>query len=518
MRRLQSLFIGLVLSISGGVISVAQTSIPPLASPIDLDRYLAENALPIRLSDGGVDGAGGDWLVDAADGRFLLFGEQHGVAGAPTIIAGVAARTSPDVMVLETDPWMADRFTTEPIDTVLQDAPYSLAFNYDDEVALLRSLKEIAGIEMWGVDQPTTAIHPFETMSKTTNHKRIYRGLMLKAALKAGEYLRQDHTADFARLTQRIAQSDMEQAHLDRLSESMAIYNDHRAGDRAKSAAAREAMMHRHFTDAINDYQGRSGSLPELMLKMGGAHVTKTTEPNDIPSLGDRVEADAALLGVDARHVAIYAYRAEAWPQLAEITQDQEVAGWLIDMQALRATVPEERLTTLTQQAQSTLRGYDAVILVTPGERDGRSYVRTQERAWRTSTLTALGLAIWPVIIILLALAIWIIDLLWRLIKNRGMRSPAASILVGLSVASLGLIAAQIRAILSAQSGAASLGPNLFGPLLLALSILIGLALLFQRVTNKTKTQRPAWVLLIWAAALIWLSVGLYLWNFGGMI
>lgn len=518
MRPLKRLFVGLAFVIGSGVSGFAQSPTALSPAPIDLDAYIAQTALPIRLSDGRVVGTGGDWLVDAADGRFLLFGEQHGVAGAPTIIAAVAARTSPDVMVLETDPWMAARFSTEPIDTVLRNAPYSLAFNYDDEVSFLTSLSEFNGLEFWGVDQPTTAIHPFETLSKTTDHGRIYRGLMLKAALKAGEYLRQDHRADFARLTQRLAQSDAEQAHLDRLLESMDIYNDHRAGNRAKSAATREAMMHRHFTKALIAYQDTSGKIPELMLKMGGAHVIKATELNGVPSLGDRIEADAAQLGVDARHVAIYAYRAEAWPQLAEITQDQEVAGWLIDLQALRANVPEDRLATLSDQAQSTLRGYDAVILVTPGDTDGRGYVRTQERAWRTSTLTALGLAIWPVILILLALAIWIIDLLWRMIKGRGLRSAASSVLAGLSIASIGLIAVQIRAILSAQSGAASLGSNIAGLMLLAASILTALALLFQRLAKSTDPRRPAWGLLIWAAALVWLSSGLYFWNFGGML
>jgi len=221
MKLLKCLFAGLIFSIGGGTSGFAQapTTLPP--APNDLNAYIAQTALPIRIPDGVLAGTGGDWLADAADGRFLLFGEQHGVAGAPNIIAAVAARTSPDVMVLETDPWMAARFSTQPTDTVLRDAPYSLAFNYDDEVAFLTALGETGGLEFWGVDQPTTAIHPFETLSKTTDHGRIYRGLMLKAALKAGEYLRQDHRADFVRLTQRIAQSEAEQAHLDRLLESM---------------------------------------------------------------------------------------------------------------------------------------------------------------------------------------------------------------------------------------------------------------------------------------------------------
>jgi len=83
----------------------------------------------------------------------------------------------------------------------------------------------------------------------------------------------------------------------------MDIYNDHEQVIDAKSAASAKAMMHAAFHQGLNAYQERSGT-PELMLN-GGSHVHQSQRLNGVPSLGARIEADAAQSASTPATVAI---------------------------------------------------------------------------------------------------------------------------------------------------------------------------------------------------------------------
>jgi len=146
------------------------------------------------------------WLEERAAGaQFILFGEQHYVAGIARTVETGYGRVQPqgfDAIALEASPWLARRMNADGVTATLTDYPYELAFRVDGMVSLFRAVEAQAGSPsdaFWGLDQPVTAIHGYQALGETLPTgaaRRMARGLSRKASLQFGEYLRHPHDDD----------------------------------------------------------------------------------------------------------------------------------------------------------------------------------------------------------------------------------------------------------------------------------------------------------------------------------
>jgi len=136
-------------------------------------REWARHSHAIHLDGNKVSGPGAEKIVAwASQSQFVYFGEQHGVAGLPDVIAATWARLHPAVfhyLALEMGPWFAGRLSRAGVERSLAAFPYSLAFDYDGQARLLRTVEarfDAPGDAFWGLDQEIVPIHPFARLAE----------------------------------------------------------------------------------------------------------------------------------------------------------------------------------------------------------------------------------------------------------------------------------------------------------------------------------------------------------------
>ncbi len=217
--------------------------------------------LGIRIVDDqlAVPGAG-RFLEICRDSRYVLFGEQHGVAGVAEFVAATQRALVNDgytCFVRESGSWFASQLATREPMEVLREFPYSLAFDFDGDVDQLVQTGRLvppSRSRVVGVDQELTLIHPLQFLSRsapTLRARRTARGLFLKAALQAGQYVRHDHANDLHRLNEMVADDAEATEIVTAMLTSMHIFVQHIAGDRNRSVReplSKSRRLPRHRT------------------------------------------------------------------------------------------------------------------------------------------------------------------------------------------------------------------------------------------------------------------------------
>ena len=191
---------------------------------------------PLDLTHGRLSGPAADLILERAGNcQFLLFGEQHGVAGLPEVVAAAYSLTQPlgfEYLVTERGPWICERLSQHGVAPTLQQFPHAVAFDYDGEVRLLGHVQSRfagKGDAFWGVDQSLTAIHGLQRLAEILpSHaaRRAANGLFLRDALQGGRFLSRDNSADLVTLRALAgdAISDEAVTILDALSKSQTIF------------------------------------------------------------------------------------------------------------------------------------------------------------------------------------------------------------------------------------------------------------------------------------------------------
>lgn len=439
----------------------------------DVAATLLPHVYPVARAAAGFEGPALDWIVDnAADVQFVMFGEQHGIDPVPRFVASAYERLRPqgfDHLALETGPWIAATLSTMPTDEVVARYPYSITFDYDAEIDLLRAAQRLGdpavGPRIWGIDQVITAIHPLEQLvaiAPSADAARTARGLLLKAAFKAGSFLRQGHFDDVERLRAAFDPPPGSEAELiiDGIERSMRIFTLYRQERINDSVQMRETYMAELFTRQLEESTASptptgAGSppassspggaaappRPRTVFKMGGAHVVEGLEPNGIPSFGDFVARYAADNGTDALHIGIRSYIADDFGLPPELIEGHE--GILIDYRALRPLLEAGELGTLSAGRADDIRGYDAAIFLRAGGTAPKAEILAAEAAWRSDTLARIVGPIGGCLLILLTALLWPIAAAIRaLLRRRQEQSDASRPALAYLTASLYALAA----------------------------------------------------------------------------
>ncbi len=483
---------------------------------------------PIEQTDAGYTGPGVEWVLSKGiESRFLLFGEQHGVEGIAQFVAFVYDRLNGEGyhhLALEVDRWTTSRIEQDGLSAFIQKYPHSLAFDTNGDLELiattLRNDTTKNPQTLWGLDQMITAIHPFqrlETIAPNMSAARLARGASLKASLKMGEYLRQDHYQDLERLQEAFALQTGSEAALilEDLQTSMKIYVAWRAGQRGEisrqvSPEMRETMMKERLADYVAA-TGQSG--PKTVFKMGGAHTMYGVGPNGIETLGEYARQMASKSGNKTLSVSLRAFRDElAFPDSSHFG---DAAMLLLDTKGYAQQAQEDSLPPLGQYDAQ----FDAIIYLANATRASSSIVRQEENKFRSALITTLAAGMGPGLLLLTVLIPLFVKLFRR--QDDNVLNPAKPfyLLFLFSLLVFAVTALQIYAIRNYPDFSAAIG-GFPDPWLFVLYVVAGLFLLLNAFAAWRKNHWSLFSRIYFTVMMLcflWFSTFLFYCNIGGM-
>lgn len=513
------------------------TWIPSLAAAQGLeDVDWSLYSFPIQIDDGKLAGTGGEMIIEESKQvQFLLFGEEHGVDRIPDVVAATYAtlyQAGFQFLALEMGPWFADRVSRVGVDVALESYPHSLAFDYDGTVDLLKIVESRfkgTGDAFWGLDQSVTAIHPFARLAQilpTAHARRAARGLFLKSALQAGEYLPNDHSADLKALRGLAGPQISDEAALilDSLETSMKIYVAYRTKEREHgiwiSDILREQYMMARLDTKLAEAVSDGIAIPKVIFQMGGAHLMRGVGPNGVTTLGEHAEKVAGSNGLGTFHIAIRSYRPDSLLPESIFASDSNIA--MIDAEPIRSSLPLSDQPDAERRLIRDLRQFDAIIYLRDSDNDDRDVVRQYEVQFKRSLLTKLSIIAVPLLAIF-SICVPTIRQLWSLVTGEQPRCLAPfGPWVFLLLASVGLTVAaglQVTRLLNANHPAlSSLSTGNVASVIQSLAATVTVGLIV--VTLWKRWWPPTFRLHFMAvsAGILGLVAFMSYWNFGAMV
>lgn len=501
---------------------------------LNVDLDWASHSYGLQLEDGRLQGPGAAWIeAAAANCDFVLFGEQHGVAGLPDVVAATYRLLQPagfEHLVTERGPWISQRLSQDGVDATLRTYPHAVAFDYDGEARLLRTVEsqfDGHGDAFWGVDQSLTAIHGLHRLSQilpTYRARQAARGLYLKDALQGGRFLSRDNAADLQVLRELAGQPLKEESRLilDALQKSQTIFVAYHQQQRDPNGIGISDIEREHYMIAQFDrFLAESASLshprPRGIVKMGGAHIMEGIGPNGVPTLGNHIQQLAESDGRDALHIAIHSWNEDStYP--AKLFGDKSMV--LIATSELRGALPDtSRDEALARQIRS-INQYDAILLLKDAAADTSSEIKGYEQDFKRQLLLSVALVAVPLLAIL-TLLIPFARYPWQRHHHPTFLAPLTPwlILTGLAAVTITLIVVQILRIRRFDTPAvAQLGTSPL-PLLLECGGLLLPSVLCGLMWRRGWWSRPQRAhFTVVAAAVMCLAQFTHWWNLGRML
>lgn len=533
--RIQSSFHTLSGTAIAWLLSLVLSGVSPGA--YGQEPQLKPFAYLIDEQEGEYSGPGYDWILSkAVDKQFLVFGEVHGVEDVPTLIEQLYEKLHAEGyrhLVLEIDATTTQQLTELSLENFIGRYPHNIAFDYDGELQLMNRAQSMNPNEqvIWGMDQMITAIHAFqilERVAKGQQTKRICRGLHIKAALKGGKYISQEHFEDLDQL-EKLFEKEGNQEGLDivkQIRTSMEIYVSYFAATRGEisyefSSAKREEYMKEWFDDFVLK-AGEGQSLPRAIVKMGGAHTAYGIGPNNVLTLGDHLDKLARNAGSAVLSLGI-AYA----PDEAEFLPKALFEGrraLLIDNRAVFDQMDSASLAAFPQSFQNGLKSFDAMIYLNEPARSLKQVISREDKKFKNRSIAKLvpyGLLVLLNLSMLFPLIRWLILKLFRA-EAKGPHMAYQLILLVLSLIIDLILVTQLLSILMNTPVAmpAVMNPRLSFLLFCLLLLLCGSMFLFlkQAIVKGLWTKGLIRHYRLVAIGNLLLVVYMYYWNLGGML
>jgi len=401
-RRLS---LALLTLLAGGA---AASGPPPAPS-----EALAAVRSDLALDAGALSGPGAGVLSGAAAGvRFVLVGEDHGIAEIPAFAAALHRALAPagfDTLALEIGPAAAaelegilagpDRHAR--LAEWLKRHPFALAF-YDlaEEAAFLERAADTAGgrLRLVGFDQELMGagrllLERARAATARPETRALLDGLLeaetAAFARAAGSgnptelFLMSADPADLERARAALAlESAAAAAPLEALLASRHVY-ELNATEGWRSNIERAALMRRNLHAAL------PGELPKLLVKVGAYHAYKGVNPMRSRELGNHLAELAEAAGERSLHLLVIAGAGEqaqfagvgrppasvpitvagddGIPALAPLVEiaAQHPAWSLFDLRPLRPRY--HALTVADPELDRLVQGFDLVLVIPKG-------------------------------------------------------------------------------------------------------------------------------------------------------
>jgi len=264
-----------------------------------LKRLLRQNRYSLTYDGAQFGGLGWDKLGQALQvSRFVLVGENHGLAQVPAFTQALAQRFAPQVYVAELDAYQA-RDLAElvaqpgPPTAYLRQHPGGLAFySWVEEFELVREL-QAQQVELWGIDQIFLAsTGRFYARLAEQARKPVAQAYLqhwaaayqaqdwaaLQAGTEAFSIFSQPRSAVEELLALVQAESPVVQAMAHDYAYSHLLYQQQLAGTGGHQQ--RVNLLKRNLLQYLLRYQAARGpAWPRMLLKFGAVHLARNLSP-----------------------------------------------------------------------------------------------------------------------------------------------------------------------------------------------------------------------------------------------
>ena len=393
----------------------------PAQAPADsLVAALRSVAAPLSLSPAGelAGEAGAGLAARVRAARFVLLGEEHGLADVPRLATALwRAGSGPGerYLAIEVGEQMAARLEAALRSDTTGEAylrftaehrPGAPFYFWREDAALLRAVVASTpgqrGV-FWGLDYDILAdrhvLEPLRTLARTPASRRLVDSAAtvvdsaFARALWEGNpgmfYMFGGSPELFRRLREglRPAAGSVGDRILDLLEETLAINQLFMAGQGYESNLRRSTLLKRQFLRMYDSARVARGRPPRVLLKFGAAHLLRGLNPSRQFDLGtllpDLALQDGAewlsvyAIGGAGAHYAQFDPRTLRSVELSSADTQEEWTrpflqaaapeGWTVfDLKALRPAAG--RLGTLPTGVREILYGVDLVVVLTGSE------------------------------------------------------------------------------------------------------------------------------------------------------
>lgn len=393
------------------------------------DRLLSaleENRHALALEGGELTGPGGPLLLEeAADARYLLVGETHGVAELPGLIAALFRQLQPAGyrhLAVEIGPIQAEKLA----DVLAGPAPMEgyrrfldehwpgvPFFGWREEAGLLAEAVRVAGEEaLWGIDYDILGgrypLHRLRELAPDAAARAAVDRLIERAdsllarASETGEpstimmFSQPAATWDSLRRSFEPAAGSEADRILEQLAATARINEAWTAGERWLSNRRRVALLKHNLLG----YRRQAAPDAKVIVKMGGYHLTRGRTPNNTHDVGNLLSElswaeggpsrgeGAALTVTGSRSFHVMALGGpgrtrgaldpEGWGVREAPTVLSSEDYWarplaeaaledrwtLFDLRPLRPLADAGELGDLPARFEETIFGYDAVLVL----------------------------------------------------------------------------------------------------------------------------------------------------------
>ncbi|MDB4949450.1 MAG: hypothetical protein JWM27_2099 [Gemmatimonadetes bacterium] len=420
-RRVTRVFVVPMLLAAAPVLRAQDTTALRSADSL-LVRALVTHAMPVRLADGRLSGAGADFLIaEGGRSQFFLIGEDHGMRELPQLSAALFRALRPAGyahLAVEVGPLSAERLeatlrTPGGLDAwgrAVRADPWAVAFDaWREETQMAADAVAATGGRrgtIWGLDQ--------EFIGAPAGLLRRLAAIAPNAAARA---LAQGYAADAVRADARViaeknptiyymtsAPADMstrltaafrpgagsEAARIiDELRVSREIYAGQFDGHGYESNDQRAGLMKRHFMERYRAARAAGEAAPRVLVKLGGYHSIRGRSYTGVFDVGNLLSEMAASGGARSFHLFVLTAHGtrnaflpfapdnaekahalnvaedldfmDARPLLAAGAPD---AWTVLDLRPLRGEAERGRLGRLNPGLRTLMWGYDAVLVI----------------------------------------------------------------------------------------------------------------------------------------------------------
>lgn len=408
--------IRLALPLAAGLALATTLATAGAAQDTALTRLLVANRHPVALSLGALTGAGGRLLVDSAShARFVLLGEEHGIAETPRLMQAMLCelRTSGfDTFAIEVSPLQGERLdgmarkpaAVAALNAMIVDwrtAPpfYSVREERDLLASAMTAQCARPPMRIWGLDYDVSAdryfLEELEKLAPKSGRDAVHRAHLLAdsgfAAVKQGNpskffaWSAPDSVFDALRAAFGPTISPRARAIIDVFARTARINRLFLSGDGYQSNLLRSAYLRENFAREFAQ-AGTKGTTPRVVFKFGGSHMMRGFNTTNTLDIGTAADVYAEARGERAYHVLVLGgsgtkaarmnimkLQYEPMPSgeidganLAWLKPAVPDSGWVVfDMQAARGAWLRRRGPVLTPMQDRFVHAYDAIVVLT---------------------------------------------------------------------------------------------------------------------------------------------------------
>jgi hypothetical protein len=397
------------------VLTLFLISVEVFSEEVSLTAELKKSAQTLRLANGKLEGPGAEFLLrQARNSRFVLVGEDHGIADIPEFCKAFFLELQAagfNTLAVETGPITASLLqkmsrSQNPMGELGNfDRRYFFSipfYNWREEAEFIFAFGKqgrILGLDQEFVLSPSFHFQRLIELAPDDAARKVAEGMLKRAEDGQKQMLEQKNPgtvfmvtaneSDFQALESAFHPNKNDEAEkiINELRVSWKIYALNFQGKFMESNSERALLMKQHFHESNNQL-----GEPKILVKLGAYHAMRGRSLVGVHDIGNHLSEMAEGESKRSFHVLVLpvkgtvnAYRpftanvqdlAKSYDPVKEIdTADLRplldaagTTGWIVlDFQAIRPQLLANKFGILDSGLAQLLWGYDAMVLIPEG-------------------------------------------------------------------------------------------------------------------------------------------------------